>query len=54
MVLSALSVLGMGLLGAGLAVEVAVIVAVALATLVVVAVVNAVTVLGRLLDALED
>jgi hypothetical protein len=54
MVLSIASVLAMGLLGVGVAAGAALLVAVALTGLVLVAVVNAITLLGRLLDAFDD
>jgi hypothetical protein len=53
MVLSTVSVLAMGLLGAGVAAGIAVLVALALVMLVLVAVINAITILGRLLETLE-
>jgi hypothetical protein len=54
MVLSIASVLAMGLLGVGVVAGIALLIALALASLAVVAVDNAITVLGRLLDTLED
>lgn len=54
MVLFAVSVVGMAALGLGVVAGIAVLVAIALATLALVALVNAITVLGRLLDTLDD
>jgi hypothetical protein len=54
MVLSAVSVLGVGLLGVGVALEIALLVALALATLLLVGLVNAITMLGRFLDAVDE
>jgi hypothetical protein len=54
MLLSAVSVLGVALLGVGVAAEIGVLVGITLGGLVLVALVNGITVLGRLLAALDD
>lgn len=54
MMLAAVSVVGMAVLGVGVAAGIAIVVAVAVSTLVLVALVNAITMLGLLLDTLDD
>ena len=54
MVLSTVSVVGMAALGIGFTAGIAILVAISLVTLVLVALINTITMLGRLLDTLDD